>query len=189
MSDRVKFIFAVIFFIAALVMPGLGFLVYLAGGASGQFDPTVSSMMWTSLGLVAVFLVFLAIAMYILYHMDDHNWVTVFTPYLTSVLYTILPDFIPFSLDDGAATTAGAIFTFLLALRKNPNTPRWVFFPLATAGIYAFFGGALPGPFDEIIVDGIAFLLAIYGMQQADKDDTIIEGEIVSDDEFPLMKK
>jgi uncharacterized membrane protein YccC len=61
------------------------------------------------------------------------------------------------------AVTFGAIFSFLLALRRNPNTPKWVFIPLIIAAAYTFFGGIIPGGLDEIIVQILAFLTYAYG--------------------------
>ncbi|MCJ7701797.1 MAG: hypothetical protein MUO62_09455, partial [Anaerolineales bacterium] len=64
------------------------------------------------------------------------------------------------------ADDAGAIFTFILTLRKQPGTPRWVFVPLVGAGIYALLGGAIPGPADELLVDTVALILAWLGTRQ-----------------------
>ena len=187
MSDRIKFYFAVFFFLVALILPGVGLVVYFGGSVLGQFDFSVGNLVWISVGMAVIFVVFAAIAGFILLNIEDHSWFTVSMPYLTGVLYTILPDFIPLSIDDGAATTAGAIFTFVLALQKNPNTPKWVFLPLVGAAIYAFFGGAFPGPIDELIVDGVAFFIAIYGMRSAPEDEDVIEGEVV--EVVPLLEE
>jgi hypothetical protein len=49
-----------------------------------------------------------------------------------------------------------------LALRKQPDTPKWAFIFLVGAGIYTFFGGFIPGPLDEFFVDAAALLLTWF---------------------------
>jgi hypothetical protein len=65
--------------------------------------------------------------------------------------------------------SAGAIFSAFLAIRKNPNAPRWVILPLIAAAVYTFFGGALPGPVDEMLVDTLALLVAVYGSREGER--------------------
>lgn len=161
-SDKIKLALALAFFVAAILF-SLGGLVV----GSIQWDvPTGVAVM------IVVFLALFTIAGLFLFTLEDLSWLTVSLPYLVGVLYSVFPDFIPLSLDDAAATTAGAIFTFILALRKDPRTPKWVFLPLAAAGIYTFFGGLLPGPIDELLVDGIAFFLAAYGATRPTPEET-----------------
>lgn len=74
-----------------------------------------------------------------------------------------MPDFIIGPIDDAAAVAAGAIFSFVLALRKEPETPKWIVFPLFAAGLYTLVGGIIPGPVDELLVDAVSLGIATYG--------------------------
>lgn len=156
MADRVKIILAVILFISALLLP-------LAGMAIGWYKWDVQTGL---LIMVAVFLILFLLAVLLLVRVKDLDWLTVSLPYVFGVLYTALPDLIPFSVDDAAATTAGALFSFVLALRKNENTPKWIFLPLLLAAVYTLVGGTIPGPIDELIVDVLALFIAGVGVSR-----------------------
>jgi len=88
---------------------------------------------------------------------------TVALPFLMGALYNILPDALPLGLDDAAAGTLGGLLTYLLWLRRQPNTPGWNVLPLVGAGLYALLGGFIPGPLDELLVFGAAGLTAWLG--------------------------
>jgi hypothetical protein len=167
MSDRVKIILAVILFISALLLP-------LVGMAVGWYKWDVQTGL---LIMVAVFVVLFLLAAILLVRVKELNWLTVSLPYVFGALYTALPDFIPFSVDDAAATTAGAIFSFILALRKNENTPKWIFLPLLLAAIYTLVGGTIPGPIDEVLVDVLALLIAGVGVNRGTGRELATEDE------------
>ena len=92
-----------------------------------------------------------------------------------------VPDSIPLvTADDAAATTIGALLSYGIALRKQPNTPKWIIIPLVTAGIYTFFGGVIPGPIDEVFVDVVALVIAWISAREGSKrmledEDSILE--------------
>ena len=156
MSDRSKTILAVLFFIGALILPFAGLII-----GWWKWNPQTGIFI-----MAGMFLAMFVIGGMLLTRVKDISWLTVSLPYVFGALYGFLPDFIPFSVDDAAATTAGAIFSFVLALRKNPDTPKWVFLPLVAAGIYAFWGGYIPGPVDESLVDVLAIIIAGIGASQ-----------------------
>ncbi len=159
MSDRLKTGLAIVFFIIAVLLP----LVPLAALVASLFE-WIDLNPWLAGGAVVVsFILPFTIGAGMLFWVRDPSWVTVYLPYLFSAAYTFLPDLIPFSVDDAAAMTTGAIFSAWLAIRKNPAAPRWVLLPLLGAAVYTFFGGALPGPVDEALVDLLALLIAGYG--------------------------
>ena len=168
MSDRGKSILAVLFFVGALIFPIIGLIV-----GWWKWDALVGFIIMTT-----TFLVMCIIGGFFLFSIKDLTWVSVYTPYIFSALYGFLPDAIPLSIDDAAATTAGAIFSFGLALRKNPTTPKWIFIPLLAAGIYALAGYYVPGGFDEALVDILALIIAGIGARQGEKKVEIQEAGV-----------
>lgn len=156
MSDRAKTFTAVLCFLAALILPLVGLLV-------GWWQWDITTGIWMMGG---TFLVLAALGGLILLQVKDLSWLGVYLPYIFGAAYGFLPDAVPLSLDDAAATTAGAIFSALLAVRKQPGTPKWIWIPLMVGGIYALAGGFIPGPIDEFIVDAAALGIAWLGTRQ-----------------------
>jgi len=156
MHDKLKTILAGFFFVAALILPLFGLFI-------GWWKWDLSTGFILMLG---IFIILCITGILLLLRVKDLSWIAVYMPYVFGSVYGFLPDSIPFSLDDAAATTAGAIFAFVLALRKQPKTPKWIILPLVAAGIYAFWGGTLPGPVDEFLVDALALVLAWAGTRQ-----------------------
>jgi hypothetical protein len=170
MSDKAKTILAIIFFLAALTLPLIGLAV---GWWRWEFKTGFLIM-------VITFVVFFLAGVISIWRVRDLSWLATSLPFLFGGLYTILPDVVPFQVDDAAATTAGALLSYGLALRKSDNTPKWVILPLLAAAVYAFFGGTFPGPLDEIIVDVVALLIASIGARRSSALD---EGNPPIDDE------
>jgi hypothetical protein len=119
--------------------------------------------------MIVVFLFFIVLGVATLIWVKNLSWVSVSLPYVFSALYGFLPDTLPFSLDDAAVTSLGAVFSYGLSLRKNPDTPKWVFIPLIASGLYALLGGTIPGGFDEAIVDILALVIALIGTRRGIK--------------------
>lgn len=166
MSDKIKTILALIFFALGVTLPLLG-VAAAAASALGWIETNA----WLGVGLALItLLVFFGIGVALLASVKDLSWLTVALPFLFSALYSWIPDFIPFSIDDATAMAAGAIFSAFLAIRKNPNAPRWVALPLIGAAIYTFFGGTLPGPIDEMLVDILALVVAVYGANRGEEN-------------------
>ncbi len=166
MSDKIKTFLALIFFTLGVTVPLIGVATFVASALGW-----IKVAPWVGIAIaIATLLVFFAIGVALLAGVKDLSWLTVSLPFLFSALYTWIPDLIPFSLDDAAAMTAGAIFSAFLAIRKNPNAPRWIALPLIGAAVYTFFGGALPGPVDEMLVDGLALLVAVYGANRGENE-------------------
>lgn len=55
------------------------------------------------------------------------------------------------------------MLTFVLWLRKQPETPKWIIFSLLVASLYTLVGGLIPGPVDELIVTAISGSTSVYG--------------------------
>lgn len=166
MPDKVKLITAGILLVGALIMPLVG-LFY------GWWNWNLTT------GLVImtlVFLILLILSGFLLLRIKDLSWVSVFMPYLFGVAYSFLPDSIMYSFDDAAATSVGAIISYALVIRKQPDTPKWVLIPLAAAGIYTIFGGAIPGPGDELVIDLMALVISWLGARKQNLTNNI-EGD------------
>jgi hypothetical protein len=159
MADKFKTILAFLLFLGSLVLPLFGFLV-----GWQRWDATTGLIL-----MFVIFLIMIILGSLVLLRMKDLSWLSVYMPYIFGTVYSFLPDTIPFSVDDAAATTAGAFFSYLLVQKKQAGTSKWVFIPLLAAGLYALLGGFLPGPIDEFIVDSIALILAWVGTRRKSK--------------------
>lgn len=166
MLDKLKIGLAILFFIGAVTLPLIGVATTLAS-LFGWLDQNPLSLILLT---IASFLLLFLIGSLLLYSIEEINWLTVSLPYLVGAIYGVLPDLLPIAVDDAAATTAGAIFTFLLAVHKNPRIPKWILVPLLVAGVYALIGGTIPGPLDELLVDLLALLAAGYGMKKSERN-------------------
>jgi hypothetical protein len=150
MSDRIKFLLAGASLIGSLVLPLVG-LIY------GWWNWNVGAGLIIMAG---IFLILMVFSGFLLFHIRDLSWLSVYIPFIFGTVYGFLPDSILYSIDDAAATTVGAILSYGLALKKQPGTSKWIIIPLLAAGIYAFFGGNFLGPVDEFLVDAVALILA-----------------------------
>jgi len=174
--DKMKLIAACILFVLAIIVP---LLIFVGGGgitivqmAANQADTNVLSNILVIVGIAGVaFLIFVGSALFLLFRMKNMPWLAAGLPFLFGTAYTasiadLVPDIVPVitKMDDGAAVTFGAIFSFLLALKRDERTPKWVLIPLLIAAVYTFFGGVIPGGLDEFIVQGLSFLVYAYGI-------------------------
>lgn len=165
MRDQIKTGSAILSFAAGVTFPLIG-IVTSAASIFGWIDTNP----WVGIVIsVATFGLFFALGGALLVWVEDISWFTVSLPYLFSTIYTLVPDLIPFQLDDAAAMTVGALLSASLAIHKNPKTPKWILIPLLGAAIYTFFGGTIPGPIDEVLIDFLALLVAGFGFRAADR--------------------
>lgn len=105
------------------------------------------------------FLVCFLIAGILLATIRKPSWLLAFAPLLAGLAYTVLPDFLPGGIDDAAAMTLGALFTFILGYKKQGGFSGRGFLLLLLAGLFPLIGGFIPGPLDELIATGISFFL------------------------------
>ena len=153
MTDRAKTCLSTFFYLSMFVLP----VVSLAIGWIGWDFRT---------GAIAALVTFAAcflLAGLVLATVKELSWITISLPFSFGFIYTILPDFIVGPFDDAAVMTAGALMTFGLWIRKQPDTPKWIVFPLLVSGLYTLVGGFIPGPVDELLVTAINTGIAIYG--------------------------
>jgi hypothetical protein len=136
-----------------IILPAVGFLI-------GWIGWDIRTGILTALILFAVFFLlgggFLAIV-------KNLSWFTVSLPLIGATIYTILPNFLPGPIDDTIVMTSGAMLTFTLWLRKQPETPKRIIFPLLMASLYTLVGSFIPGPVDELLVTAILSGVSIYG--------------------------
>ena len=114
-------------------------------------------------GLLAAFIAFLGYmtaATIFISTIREPSAFMVWVPFTLGAVYTAMPN-IPLPFDDAAVATAGAIATFALWMRRQPDVSKAVVIPLLFAALYTLVGGFIPLPVDELIVDGIGVASAI----------------------------
>ena len=95
------------------------------------------------------------------------DWGITVAPVFISLLYTLMPDCIPLPIDDAMVFLAGAMATFGLILRRNPDIPRKTIFTiLITAGL-TLLGFLIPGSVDEFLIQTIGIIIAFRQMSAA----------------------
>ena len=97
------------------------------------------------------------------------------TPLIIGILYAAFPDPVLGPFDDVAMNLGGAVVTFMLWLKKQPNLPRWVILPLLATGVYAAAGYFIPGPLDEAIVALVAVTIAGIGAASANPSEEDVD--------------
>lgn len=157
MRDRFKIFSALILFAAALVLP-------LAGLGIGWYNWNVETGIYI---MVGIFIALFLLGCLILFRVGNLNWLAVSLPYLFGMGYALSPDLIPLGADDAAVTAVGSMMAYILALRKDPRTPKWIIIPLLLGAVYLFLGGPIPGGLDELIVNILAVAAAGYGIHRA----------------------
>lgn len=153
MKDGSKTCLSIFFSVAMFVIP----LIALAIGWIGW------NFKVGAIAGLASFAVFFLLSGGILATVKDLSWFMVGLPFVAGVVYTVLPDFIPLPFDDAIVLTAGSLMTFALWVRKQPETPKWIVFPLLLSSLYTLVGSFIPGPVDELIVIGIGSGVSVYG--------------------------
>ena len=165
LPDSSKACLSLFYFACAIILPLIGFLIGWRGWdlKTGGF---------VALATFSVFILFSGIFIAIV---QSPSWVMVFTPLIIGILYAAFPDPILGPFDDVVMNLGGALVTFMLWVKKQPNLPRWIILPLLATGVYAAAGYFIPGPIDEIIVALIAIVIAAVGAanaKPAEEDET-----------------
>lgn len=174
--DRLKLGAAVLLFALGMVAPLVTGLVVYA-----RTDQVLTAV----LAAGGLYLALIALVAVLFGTMKRYGWLAASTPLLLSALYALLPDLIPFPVDDGINMAVGAGVSFFLWLRKQPRIPKWIVIPLVAAVAYTWVGGLFPLPFDELLVYLASGLATYYGLRQTGGEPDefsrpdVIEGEFV----------
>lgn len=119
-----------------------------------------------AIAALATFAVFFLISGGVLSTVTNLSWIAVSLPFIAGAIYSVLPDFIPLPFDDAIVLASGSLMTFSLWLKKQPDAPKWIIFPLLLASVYTLVGSVIPGPVDELLVMGIGSGVSIYGSRK-----------------------
>lgn len=158
LSDSSKACLSLFYFICAVILPVIGFLIGWQG-----WNLKIGG--YVALATFGIFIFFSGIFISIV---QSPSWIMVAGPLIIGILYAAFPDPILGPFDDVAVNLGGALVTFMLWIKKQPSLPRWVIIPLLATGVYAAVGYFIPGPIDEIIVALIAILVAAIGAANAE---------------------
>jgi len=100
----------------------------------------------------------------VFYLMADIPMIPASLPFLLSLAYPFLPDYIPGSLEDALVVAVGAVLTFILWKRRKSATPSWLLAPMLLTAIYTLFGAIIPTMIDEAVVYILLVSLVIFGL-------------------------
>lgn len=153
MNDKSKTRLSALLYLSMFVLPG----VFLAIGWIGW------GFRVGAIAALAIFAVCFVLAGLVLTTVRNLSWIAVAMPFSLGVIYAAMPHFTIAQLDDAVVLAAGALLTFGLWVRKQPDTPKWIVFPLLVCGVYTLVGTAIPGPVDELLVGTISVGTAIAG--------------------------
>ena len=176
MTDKTKTCLSTFLYLSMFVLP----VVSLAVGWIGWDFRT------GAIAALVTFAVCFLLAGLILATVKELSWIAVSLPFSLGFVYAVLPDFIIGPFDDAAVMTAGALMTFGLWVRKQPDTPKWIVFPLLVSGLYTLVGSFIPGPVDELLVTAISSGISIFGAlrqlprgneSQTKEGENFVEGE------------
>lgn len=86
-------------------------------------------------------------------------------PMILGLIYTALPN-APGPIDDSVVTMGANALTYLLWTRRDENFPRWAILPLLGSGLYDLLGFAIPGHFDELLINLISGAIVYWKYRQ-----------------------
>ena len=136
----------------------LGVILPILVGAYG-----VSELNWDTETAVTItggvfficWLIAIALAMLI----ENISWLFSFLPALGSLVYTLVPDFIPGPIDDVTVVIVGIFFSIMLVVKKV--APAYILLAVVITGLYAWFArNWIEGLADELVVFLVVLVLA-----------------------------
>lgn len=90
---------------------------------------------------------------------ENISWLFSFLPALGSLIYTIVPDFIPGPIDDITIVVVGIFFSVVLVVKKV--APAYILLAVVIAGLYTWFARHwIEGFVDELLVFLAVLVLA-----------------------------
>jgi hypothetical protein len=175
LTDSSKACLSLFYFACAIILPIIGFLIGWQG-----WD--IKTGGFVALATFGVFILFSGLFIAIV---QSPSWVMVATPLIIGILYAAFPDPVLGPFDDVAMNLGGAVVTFMLWIKKQPNLPRWIILPLLATGVYAAAGYFIPGPLDEAIVALVAVTIAGIGAASASPSEENVD--IADGDSGPVI--
>lgn len=136
-----------------------GILLPVVGFALGYFVQGWQTGLWIALGLFALCWIISAVSFLTI---KDPSWYHIMAPFFTGVAYNILPDAVPFALDDVTTLFLGSLVTLYLTYKKHGTFPWKMILPLGIATVYPIIGEFIPTRIDELLVN-IVTILSILG--------------------------
>lgn len=158
MSDRAKLWLSGALFILSLALPVVLLLIVW------RFDDFPTALIWSGI----FFVIFFGGAIVTLFSVKDISVFSASFPYLFSTLYAVLPDAILGPFDDTVILGVGAALSYILEIRRNPSSPKWVLIFPVLALMYLFLGNFLPGPLDEFLIGGLLYLAYLFTTSRYD---------------------
>ncbi len=90
---------------------------------------------------------------------ENISWLFSFLPALGSLIYTVVPDFIPGPIDDITVVLVGIFFSIVLIVKKV--APAYILLAVVVSGLYAWFArNWIEGLADELVVFLVVLVLA-----------------------------
>ena len=112
-----------------------------------------------------VFLLCWIIAVGLALLIENISWLFSFLPTLGSLIYTLVPDFMPGPLDDITVLAVGIFFSVVLVVKKV--APAYVLLAVVLTGLYAWFARPwIEGFVDEAVVFLIVLILGFIASQK-----------------------
>lgn len=148
--DQAKGCGSCAFMVLGVVLP---IVVGAYGAAQLQWDTettlTISGGLFIICWIIAVGLALL---------IENISWLFSFLPTLGSLIYTLVPDFVPGPIDDITVLVVGIFFSVVLVVKKV--APVYVLLAVVVTGLYAWFGRTwIEGYVDEAALFLIVVIL------------------------------
>jgi hypothetical protein len=160
MKDRITAWLAILFFLAALILPllslGAGLITWdwktASFGRSRQYN------LWVGVAAaIGAFAFCFAFGLVLALRVERPTWPEILLPFATSIGYSVL-DIIPLPIDDVVISIGGALASYGMAVKRYDQMSKWALAPTLAAALYTVVGEFVPGPVDELTVGAVAAL-------------------------------
>jgi hypothetical protein len=161
MKDRVKGYLAILFFILALILPLIGLI---AGGIHWDWEQSTFALKewdWrvSILAAAITFVACFALGIVFALRVQKPAWLDILLPFVSGIVYSVT-NVIPLPFDDLLVAGAGAITSYVMAVRRYTAAPKWIVAPPLVAAVYTLVGEFVPGPVDELAVSALAAIVS-----------------------------
>jgi hypothetical protein len=158
MKDRIFAWLAILFFLAALILPllslGAGLITW--DWETASFGWSEHYNLWVGIAAaIAAFAFCFAFGLVLALRVDRPIWPEILLPFATSIGYSVL-NIIPLPIDDAVVSIGGALASYGMAAKRYERISRWAMAPTLAAALYTIAGEFVPGPVDELVVGAVA---------------------------------